>query len=83
MRQLIITDWMSQGLAAVSAIPSGTELMAEDLRRVFYTKPRHDNAWGALARTAVRRGLLVPTGEIRKSRRKQAHSRRCPVYRRA
>ena len=75
-------DWMSRGLAAVRNIARGTELMGEDLRRVCYEKPKPDNAWGALTRVAVLRGYLVETGEVRKSRRAKAHSRRNPVYRR-
>ena len=75
-------DWMTRALIAVCNIPKGTLLMGEDLRRVFYEKPKHSNAWGALTRTAVLRGFLVDTGEVRKSRRASAHSRRNPVYRR-
>lgn len=45
--------------------------------------PHHPNAWGALIRTAVKRGLLIETGQWRQMEDIRSHARRTPLYRKA
>jgi hypothetical protein len=56
----------------------------EDLRlylRRFIGDPHSQHAWGALTARAKRKGWLVATGERRKMRVKESHSRMTDVYR--
>ena len=43
--------------------------------------PHHNNAFGALIRTAITRKIIVPTGEYRAMQAVNSHSRKTPVYR--
>ena len=51
------------------------------LRRRRMRKPDHHNAYGALIRIAVQRGLLRPTGEFARMEAPTSHRRITPVYR--
>lgn len=42
--------------------------------------PHHPNAWGAVVLTAVRRKILVDTGEMTHMVDVRSHARRTPVY---
>lgn len=61
--------WMEYALAALRWLPAGMTGTAEDFRGALWDRglesPHHHNAWGALIMNAVRRKLLVPTGEYR------------------
>lgn len=78
------TAWLDNALALIaSEVAPGTELMGEDLRAIpGIGEPTHPNAFGALVRTAIRRGLIEPTGQFRKAKRETIHAHRLAVYRR-
>lgn len=72
-----------RGLRASQAPYSDNSMPADQIRqRIQNTigEPNHPNAWGALFRTAMRRGLLIDTGRMTKSSITTSHSRRIPVY---
>jgi|DEB0MinimDraft_6_1074348.scaffolds.fasta_scaffold04826_4 hypothetical protein len=58
---------------------------SDDIRRAHRVfgraEPKHPNAWGAAVNKAVRKGLLIPTGAYRKTKRKAGHARALAVYR--
>lgn len=41
---------------------------------------KHPNAWGAIITRAVKSGLIVETGGLRKMKTRKSHARRSPVY---
>lgn len=43
--------------------------------------PAHSNAYGALVMTAVKRGLIVPTGRYTSMKSRSSHARKTAVYR--
>ena len=82
------SDFMLEGIRAIKAMricmPPNGEVMGEDIRELLAEQniaPHHPNAWGSLIRSAVKQGLLVETGEWRKSRSVRSNARRMPVYR--
>ena len=78
--------WMDDALGAINNMPTCWAGIGEDLRGYVSSvvgDPGHPNAWGALINTAVRRGLLFPTGRYLKMRQKKSHARKTPEYRRA
>lgn len=63
---------------------SGTECLAEEMRRVCEDAgvvPHHHNAWGSLTNQLVKAGILLDTGRLAKSRSVRSHARRQPVWR--
>jgi hypothetical protein len=44
-------------------------------------KPHHHNAWGALVKAAMKKGLIVDTGGWIRSTEPKSHARRIPTYR--
>lgn len=42
--------------------------------------PHHPNAWGALTRTLILRGMLIPTSEFRHMKSRRSHARMTRVY---
>jgi hypothetical protein len=82
-----ITDhnatWMERGLRMIAIAPpmSGPfELWREHCWRAGLETPDKPNAWGALARSAVKRGLIRPTGRWVPMRDVRSHARRTPEY---
>jgi hypothetical protein len=77
--------WMGTARDALEALPSGYTGTFEEFRLALVhgglEKPHHHNAWGALANTCLKMGVLIPTGDIRKMRTTKSHARRTPVYR--
>lgn len=75
--------WVEQGLDIISRMQAG-RATGESLRRAMLDiglhPPHHSNAWGALIRTAVKRGLLAPTGTWQPMATKSSHARQTPVY---
>lgn len=56
----------------------------EDIRNWLSTdgiQPDHSNAWGALIMTAIKRGIIVPTGSYTSMKSKTSHARKTAVYR--
>lgn len=74
-----------QMIAATPRELADTLVDTDDIRRahrVFgMAEPAHPNAWGAAVNAAIRRGLLIPTGGYRKTKRKAGHARALAVYR--
>lgn len=70
-------------MAAINRLPCGFLGTGEGIRlAVMLPPPHHHNAWGAVIRMAVRRGLLMDTGQMAHMTSKKSHARRSPVYRR-
>lgn len=46
-------------------------------------QPGHPGVWGAIFVAAIKRGLIVPTGEWRAMQTPESHARKTPVYRSA
>lgn len=78
------TEFMEQAKAVILERLSGTECLAEEMRRVCEEAgvvPHHHNAWGSLTNQLVRAGVLQDTGRIAKSKRVTSHARRNTVWR--
>ena len=77
-------DWRDRALLAMNLIPGfiGTW---EDIRVRLLMKglarPHHHNAWGEVSKEALKRKLMIPTGEMRPMRLKKSHARSTKVYR--
>ena len=74
--------WMSQALNVIASLKGWTGT-AEDMRLLISERghrPHHHNAWGSLTRTAIKRGLLTPTGQYAHMRERQSHARMTPIY---
>lgn len=77
--------WMDAALAEIGALPATWCGTGEDIRAGLEQRglvPHHHNTWGALIGTAVKRRLIVPTGQYVGMRGSRSHARRTPVYRR-
>lgn len=78
------TAFMEQAKAVILERLSGTECLAEEMRRVCEDAgvvPHHHNAWGSLTNQLVRAGVLIDTGRLSKSKRISSHARRNTVWR--
>tara|TARA_R110000796_G_scaffold167313_4_gene284235 strand:+ start:9105 stop:9431 length:327 start_codon:yes stop_codon:yes gene_type:complete len=76
-------EWKDRAMNLISSVPMDT-FIGEDIREHIVGKignPHSNNAMGALVMNAVRRGIIEPTGEYRKMRRKSSHARESKVYR--
>ena len=78
--------WPILFLAALRRLPPGTTGTAEWFRFTLteggLAKPHHHNAWGGMIATAVRLGVLEPTGTWAAMGGPKSHARKTPVYRR-
>ena len=74
-------DFFPRALAMIQSLGSwkGT---GEDLRILISQEvtPHSPNAWGSLVRTALRRGMIEPTGERRRMMVRDSHGRSTDVY---
>src|SRR5262245_8323860 len=79
-------DWITIALRTMLHIEAGPDLTGENIRQQLLAMgcppPHHHNAWGALIREAVQRGILADTGRYAQMASKRSHARRTPVYRR-
>lgn len=78
------TEFMEQAKAVILDRLSGTECLAEEMRRVCEEAgvvPHHHNAWGSLTNQLVRAGVLIDTGRLGKSTSLRSHARRQPIWR--
>jgi hypothetical protein len=69
-------EWIDRALSALCMF-GGMEVTGEDIRLILVPvvgKPHHHNAWGAMIRTAVTRGILRQTGEWRNMKTHRATS---------
>jgi hypothetical protein len=78
--------WMTVATGYIARLREW-EGTAEDLRLRLVSDgcpfPHHHNAWGALVMSAVKRGMLKPTGRMAKMKTPKSHARKTSVYRRA
>lgn len=78
-------EWQEAVVCAVSSFERGEVVTAEDIRirleKLSPLEPHHPNAWGAMISGLVKRGMLVPTGEMPKARRESSHERKIQQYR--
>lgn len=78
------TVFMEQAKAVILERLSGTECLAEEMRRVCEDAgvvPHHHNAWGSLTNQLVKAGILQSTGRLGKSTSLRSHARRQPIWR--
>lgn len=76
--------WMEAGFRAIAHLEG--EFTGEDIRRIVglvIGQPHHHNAWGSLIMNAIKRGLIIKTGQWLKMRDPRSHARMTPVYRNA
>jgi hypothetical protein len=78
--------WMTRAIAVVELlIPRGWTGMGEDVRHIVafeVGEPHVRNAWGAMIRTAISRGLLIPTGQYQHPKDTASHASKKQVLRR-
>jgi hypothetical protein len=71
--------------AFLGHLPVGALFTADEIHAFWQERglgePHHVNVFGAILRKARLRGLLVPTGSFRPSRRTARHGSLIPVYR--
>ena len=75
--------WMERAIERIYLLSPGREVTGEDIRlfvREFTGEPEHHNAYGAMIRIAIARGLIKRTGEYRAMKTPKSHARRTPVY---
>ncbi len=73
--------WNKAALHHIANLPDG-EYIGEDIRvscEAVGIQPHHPNAWGALIRTAIARGLLIQTGRLRAMTGEKSHARRSEI----
>jgi hypothetical protein len=75
--------WIELAHKTIPLYPESTAT-GEDLK-VFLRErigdPRHHNAYGAMVMGAVRKGILIGTGEFPTMKLKKSHARRNQLYR--
>lgn len=78
--------FIEEALAIIQKLPDTWSGTGEDIRHNCFAAhvfPHHNNAFGALINTAVRRGLLIPTEKFVQMREKSSHARCTRVYTRS
>jgi len=70
----------------INNLPHDWEGIFEDIRIAWYAKggeePHAYRCWGAVSNAAVRRGMLIKTGAMRRPTAIKSHSRPTNVFRR-
>lgn len=79
-------DWMTAAFGCLLRLERDLDHTGESIRTQVVAMgcppPHHHNAWGALIRCGVTRGVLVDTGRYSQMISRRSHARRTPVYRR-
>ena len=77
--------WMDRALAFLPLLRVEFSTVTGEQVRLWLEKrlepPHHHNAYGALINTAIKRGILIPTGCLVPMAVKKSHARKTPVYR--
>jgi hypothetical protein len=84
LAQVSRPDFMGRYLMFCRSLPAGALVTGEDISLACARAgiiPHHANAWGAAANMALKRGLLIDTGQRAKMRKRASHARQTPVYR--
>lgn len=79
-------EWIDLAIIELQRLPRGWRGLPEDWRplvELVAGEPTKPNAWGALTRLAVVRGLMRATGQRRQMRRVKSHARKTDEYERA
>lgn len=75
--------FMSKGMVQIANLPKDHEFTGEDIRVLLNERgihPHHSNAWGALIMNAIRNGMLIDTGRVRKMKTPKSHARKTTIY---
>lgn len=75
--------WSDAAQDAIRSLPAGLRLTGEGIRAHVSARigePHSPNAWGAVVRMAVIRGVLVRTGEWTPMTHPKSHARLTPIY---
>lgn len=79
--------WAAQAMAMIEKLRDEfSDFTGEQMRihiEAMIGQPGHPGAWGAIFVAAIKRGLIVPTGEWRPMQTPESHARKTPVYRSA
>jgi hypothetical protein len=80
------SKWMDSALSMLPAMRrTHDDVTGEDIRVWLIanglTPPTKPNAWGALTRMAMKRGIICDTGRVRHMRETASHARRTPIWR--
>ena len=73
-------SWTRKGIAAISKLSDGRMFMLEGVPGI--PKPRHPNAYGALATLAQKKKIMRHTGQYTASFRAAARGRAVAIYER-
>lgn len=75
-------DWKRYALERVKEmLLEREELTADDIREVVLIAPHHENAWGGLTNSLVKKGWITPADrKPRPSKRPEANGHLNPVY---
>ena len=73
-------SWTEKALAAISKVPTGRLFMLQSVPGI--PKPRHPNAYGALATLAQKKKIMRHTGQYTASFRAAARGRAVAIYER-
>jgi hypothetical protein len=74
-------EWMVKALDVISSLKG--EATGESIRILVEPrigKPHHHNAWGAVVRTAIKRGFITFANRYEQMKTSKSHARRTPVY---
>tara|TARA_R110000868_G_scaffold189574_1_gene432619 strand:+ start:902 stop:1276 length:375 start_codon:yes stop_codon:yes gene_type:complete len=81
--QSVNQNWLDLALIHLSRWNGKSEITGEDIRieiSQFVGEPQSANAWGALTRSAVIKGLLQDTGKVSLAKSVTSHARRLPIW---
>jgi len=76
--------WLDAALVHLANWRGKSEITGEDIRieiSQFIGDPENSNAWGALTRSAMVKGILQDTGKISFAKSVTSHGRRLPIWR--
>lgn len=75
-------DFITRALVVIASM-SGQEVQGENIRAECIARgvqPQSHKAWGALVQSAIKRGLLKPTGRFEKTKSVKTHCHPTQVY---
>lgn len=75
--------FIEEALAIIQKLPDSFAGTGEDIRHICFERhvfPHHNNSFGALINTAIKRGLLIPTDRFVQMRDKASHARMTRLY---
>jgi hypothetical protein len=81
--QTLALDYLNRFLGITQAVPFLFEDFRDYATHNGLPQPASHKAWGALCGAASRRGLIEPTGQVKKAKAAKTHAHRVMEWRRA